>query len=109
MNICQTSKAIRRVVLKNVKMINQLIRYLLTISLILFATAIGAAETTFFSTAAWPFKPDWNSLANYRPPEWFRDAKFGIRAHWGSQCYREQEWQSDVERAALARRPAGHG
>lgn len=33
-----------------------------------------------------PFKPDWNSLANYQTPEWFRDAKFGIWAHWGPQC-----------------------
>jgi len=33
-----------------------------------------------------PFKPDWNSLTNYQTPEWFRDAKFGIWAHWGPQC-----------------------
>src|SRR5215831_6249862 len=25
------------------------------------------------------------SLRGYRPPEWFRDAKFGIWAHWGPQ------------------------
>jgi alpha-L-fucosidase len=30
-----------------------------------------------------PFRPDWNSLAGYRVPEWFRDAKFGIFIHWG--------------------------
>lgn len=30
-----------------------------------------------------PFKADWNSLAQYRTPEWFRDAKFGIFLHWG--------------------------
>ena len=30
-----------------------------------------------------PFRPDWNSLAQYRTPEWFRDAKFGIFIHWG--------------------------
>jgi len=41
-----------------------------------------------------PFKPDWNSLAtNYQCPEWFRDAKFGIWAHWGPQCEPEQgDW-----------------
>ncbi len=33
-----------------------------------------------------PFKPDWNSLTNYHCPEWFRDAKFGIWAHWGVEC-----------------------
>lgn len=31
--------------------------------------------------------PDWHSLAGaYRVPDWFRDAKFGIWAHWGPQC-----------------------
>ncbi|MEM0913721.1 MAG: alpha-L-fucosidase [Planctomycetota bacterium] len=31
------------------------------------------------------FKPDWESLQQYTCPEWFRDAKFGIWAHWGPQ------------------------
>lgn len=31
------------------------------------------------------FTPDWNSLQKYQCPEWFRDAKFGIWAHWGPQ------------------------
>ena len=30
------------------------------------------------------FKPDWETIAqNYRFPEWFSDAKFGIFIHWG--------------------------
>lgn len=29
------------------------------------------------------YRPTWNSLAQYRAPEWFRDAKFGIFIHWG--------------------------
>jgi alpha-L-fucosidase len=32
------------------------------------------------------FQPNWESLQQYRCPEWFRDAKFGIWAHWGPQC-----------------------
>ncbi|WP_338763276.1 alpha-L-fucosidase [Massilia sp. METH4] len=36
--------------------------------------------------AAGPFSPDWQSLAQYRAPDWFRNAKFGIWAHWGPQC-----------------------
>lgn len=28
----------------------------------------------------------WQSLSQYEVPEWFRDAKFGIWAHWGPQC-----------------------
>jgi alpha-L-fucosidase len=41
-----------------------------------------------------PFKPTWESLAQtYRVPEWFRDAKFGIWAHWSAQCVPEQgDW-----------------
>src|ERR1700683_4527440 len=43
--------------------------------------------------AGGPFKPDWNSLTNYQTPEWFRDAKFGIWAHWGPQCEPEHgDW-----------------
>lgn len=30
-----------------------------------------------------PYRPDWDSLQNYRVPQWFRDAKFGIFIHWG--------------------------
>ena len=30
-----------------------------------------------------PYSPDWASLSNFRPPEWYRDAKFGIFIHWG--------------------------
>ncbi|MBO9599550.1 MAG: alpha-L-fucosidase, partial [Cohnella sp.] len=29
------------------------------------------------------FKDDWNSLASFRVPEWYREAKFGIFIHWG--------------------------
>src|SRR5579872_1642996 len=25
-----------------------------------------------------PFRPDWNSLSQYKVPDWYRDAKFGI-------------------------------
>ncbi len=33
------------------------------------------------------FKPTWESLeTDYQTPEWFRNAKFGIWAHWGPQC-----------------------
>src|SRR5205814_9310001 len=32
-----------------------------------------------------PFEPTWESLRQYRCPEWFQDAKLGIWAHWGPQ------------------------
>src|SRR5512138_222290 len=30
-----------------------------------------------------PFRPDWESLQGYEPPDWYKDAKFGIFIHWG--------------------------
>ena len=39
------------------------------------------------------FQPAWESLKQYQTPEWFRDAKFGIWAHWGPQCQPEDgDW-----------------
>ncbi len=58
----------------------------------------AAAQTNFPaltlpSIAKGPFTADWNSLTNYQTPEWFRDAKFGIWAHWGPQCEPEHgDW-----------------
>jgi alpha-L-fucosidase len=41
-----------------------------------------------------PFQPSWESLVSqYQCPDWFRDAKFGIWAHWSAQCVPEQgDW-----------------
>jgi alpha-L-fucosidase len=40
-----------------------------------------------------PFQPTMESLTNYSCPEWFRDAKFGIWAHWGPQAVpMEGDW-----------------
>jgi alpha-L-fucosidase len=36
--------------------------------------------------ASGKFQPTWKSLEQYQTPEWFRNAKFGIWAHWGPQC-----------------------
>jgi alpha-L-fucosidase len=39
------------------------------------------------------FVATWDSLKQYRTPDWFRDAKFGIWAHWGPQCQPEEgDW-----------------
>ena len=47
-----------------------------------------------YQIATGPFEPSWESLArNYRVPAWFRDAKFGIWAHWSAQSVPEQgDW-----------------
>lgn len=55
------------------------------------ATAPLPAERAI---AAGPFQSTWDSLSeHYQCPEWFRDAKFGIWAHWSAQCVPEQgDW-----------------
>jgi alpha-L-fucosidase len=64
--------------------------------LLCLSLASAAAQTNTLNLppiATGPFKPDWNSLTNYQCPEWFRDAKFGIWAHWGPQCEPEHgDW-----------------
>jgi alpha-L-fucosidase len=40
-----------------------------------------------------PYNPTDESLMQYQYPEWFRDAKFGIWAHWGPQAVpRQGDW-----------------
>ncbi|HYO25021.1 MAG TPA: alpha-L-fucosidase [Lacipirellulaceae bacterium] len=39
------------------------------------------------------FEPTIESLRNYRTPDWFRDAKFGVYVHWGVYSVAERgEW-----------------
>ncbi len=55
--------------------------------------AANQANAAAEPVADGPFKPDWDSLKQYQFPEWFRDAKFGIWAHWGPQCEPEMgDW-----------------
>lgn len=59
--------------------------------LLLLAALAGGTPTLSAQTplslpiSAGPFQPTMDSLTNYHCPEWFRDAKFGIWAHWGPQ------------------------
>jgi alpha-L-fucosidase len=40
-----------------------------------------------------PFQPAWESLKSYRCPDWYRNAKLGIWAHWSPQCVPEDgDW-----------------
>jgi alpha-L-fucosidase len=48
--------------------------------------AAQAVQGTHEQMASGPFSPDWKSLSAYKTPEWYRNAKFGIWAHWGPQC-----------------------
>lgn len=54
------------------------------------AAAATAATPAAHASAARLVAANWQSLAaSYRVPDWFRDAKFGIWAHWGPQCQPE--------------------
>ena len=80
------------------------------------AAAAGLYLSNIFAQGQWlgtpfqpeisgPFKPTWKSLMKYQVPDWFRDAIFGMWAHWGPQCepeagdwyargmYMEDSWQ----------------
>jgi len=58
-----------------------------------FAPSGGATDFPKRSLAPGPFQPTWDSLKQYQTPDWFRDAKFGIWAHWSAQCVPEQgDW-----------------
>ncbi len=58
--------------------------------LLLIQTAIAFADDKpadlNLTIASGPFQPTMDSLKQYTCPDWFRDAKFGIWAHWGPQA-----------------------
>jgi alpha-L-fucosidase len=55
------------------------------------ATGFGAIAEP--DSVSGPYQASWDSLKQYQTPEWFRDAKFGIWAHWSAQCVPEQgDW-----------------
>jgi alpha-L-fucosidase len=58
---------------------------LILYGLLLVGGAAQAQAQNDLPLAAGPFKPTMESLKQYRCPDWFRDAKFGIWAHWGPQ------------------------
>ena len=50
-------------------------------------------DTSRETIAPGPWAPTVESLSAWECPEWFRDAKFGIWAHWGPQCEPEDgDW-----------------
>jgi alpha-L-fucosidase len=62
---------------------------LLTVALI----GVGGGAELNLPIAAGPFQPTAESLTQYEYPDWFRDAKFGIWAHWGPQAVpMEGDW-----------------
>jgi alpha-L-fucosidase len=54
--------------------------------LLLVGTGAQAQAPLRLPIAPGPYAPTMESLQQYRCPKWFRDAKFGIWAHWGPQA-----------------------
>ena len=63
-------------------------RCLLSFSVIILSASPGVGNTPSFEAT-------WESLQQYEAPEWFRDAKFGIYAHWG--VYSAAEGSSNTD------------
>lgn len=61
-------------------------KQLLSATLLSLAVALHAENVP---VATGSYTPDWSSLSEWECPEWFKDAKFGIWAHWGPQCFPE--------------------
>jgi alpha-L-fucosidase len=66
------------------------------IMLFLFSAGLAFSATAQqgkLPIAEGPYKPTDESLSQYQYPDWFRDAKFGIWAHWGPQAVpRQGDW-----------------
>lgn len=59
----------------------------------LLAKGSAAADGATLAIAVGPFQGNRDSLRTYQIPEWFRDAKLGLWAHWGPQSAPEQgDW-----------------
>lgn len=55
-------------------------------ALLVFSSLSAETVTLPEPITAGPFNASVDSLRQYQTPEWFRDAKFGIWAHWGPQA-----------------------
>ena len=72
----------------------QLLLSIAALMLILFSNSCRDRTTGKEGTVLSPsFTSDIESFRQYKYPEWFRDAKFGIWAHWGPQAVpRQGDW-----------------
>src|SRR5580698_8869133 len=48
-----------------------------------WAEQAKAAKEGSASSMPIKYEPSWESLSQYKVPDWYRDAKFGIFLHWG--------------------------
>ncbi|HEY5592532.1 MAG TPA: alpha-L-fucosidase [Paludibacter sp.] len=65
--------------------------YLKVIAILFFMAITISSKAQ--QTSKITFEPNDKSLQQYKYPDWFRDAKFGIWAHWGPQAVpRQGDW-----------------
>lgn len=70
-----------------------LFKIFFTISLAVFLKGTAIGQTGKLPIAEGPYTPSDESFTQFKCPEWFRDAKFGIWAHWGPQAVpRQGDW-----------------
>lgn len=63
------------------------------LGIVMFVPLMAFAQNENLPIAKGKFAPTDASLSTYQYPEWFRDAKFGIWAHWGPQAVpRQGDW-----------------
>ena len=66
-----TKKTVRRIIL-------------LGICGIALIGALAPAQIPAGQQSQGPFQPNWESLKNFKAPQWYLDGKFGIFIHWGA-------------------------
>lgn len=67
-------------------------KHILSAALMLLCLS-GSAQKQDVPREEGKFDNNWESLKQWECPEWFKDAKFGLWAHWGPQCQAESgDW-----------------
>ena len=65
----------------------------ITIAVLFAISFVITASAQQLSINQGPYQPTEESFKQYQYPDWFRDAKFGIWAHWGPQAVpRHGDW-----------------
>ena len=76
---------------------NSFLRKTLVVASLLTGIAQSSNAQQSLPIVDGPYKPTAESFKQYKCPEWFRDAKFGIWAHWGPQAVpRHGDWYAKL-------------
>lgn len=68
-------------------------RMMLAVCILMVSPHVNAQEPANETIEQGIYSANWESLKQWECPEWYRDAKFGIWAHWGPQCQAEDgDW-----------------